>query len=110
MQVMQHREVYNIVEKCMLNTETFDTFNNPWDIFELEGKEDIDKLRSEFNVTRLYFFFGRIQNHTRTTIDNMGGRMYEIYVKYHLATCEQQDMIGYSDHTLDILRKEYIDV
>lgn len=27
------------------------------------------------------------------------------YEKYHLATCERQDMIGYSHHTLDIFRK-----
>lgn len=47
-------EIYNIIEKCMLNTETFDTFSNPWDIFELHRKEDIDKLRSEFNVTQLH--------------------------------------------------------
>ena len=32
--------------------------------------------------------------------------MYELYLKYHLATCERQDMIGYSHHTLDIFRKE----
>lgn len=25
-------EVYNIIVKCMLNTETYDTFSNPWDM------------------------------------------------------------------------------
>ena len=100
-------EIYNIIEKCMLNTETFDTFSNPWDIFELHRKEDIDKLRSEFNVTQLHFVASDgYTNHMRATIDNMDDRMYEIYVKYHLATCELQDMVGYSHHTLDILRKE----
>ena len=48
-------EIYNIIEKCMLDTETFDTFSNPWDIFELYRKEDIDNLRSEFAVTQLHF-------------------------------------------------------
>ena len=28
-------EIYNIIEKCKLNTETFDSFSSPWDIFEL---------------------------------------------------------------------------
>ena len=100
-------EIYNIIEKCMLNTETFDTFSNPWDIFELHRKEDIDKLRSEFNVTQLHFVASDgYTNHMRATVDNMDDRMYEIYVKYHLATCERQDMVGYSHHTLDIFRKE----
>ena len=100
-------EIYNIIEKCMLNTETFDTFSNPWDIFELHRKEDIDKLRSEFNVTQLHFVASDgYTNHMRATVDNMDDRMYEIYVKYHLAICERQDMVGYSHHTLDIFRKE----
>lgn len=100
-------EIYNIIEKCMLNTETFDTFSNPWDIFELHRKEDIDKLRSKFNVTQLHFVASDgYTNHMRKTVDNMDEQMYELYVKYHLATCERPDMIGYSHHTLDIFRKE----
>ena len=100
-------EIYNIIGKCMLNTETFDTFSNPWDIFELYRKEEIDKLRSEFNVTQLHFVASDgYTNHMRATVDNMDDRMYEIYVKYHLAICERQDMVGYSHHTLDIFRKE----
>ena len=69
-------EIYNIIEKCMLNTETFDTFSNPWDIFELHRKEDIDKLRSEFNVTQLHFVASDgYTNHMRETVDNMDDRM-----------------------------------
>lgn len=100
-------EIYNIIEKCMLDTETFDTFSNPWDLFELHRKEDIDKLRSEFQVTQLHFVASDgYTNHMRETVDNMDDRMYGLYVKYHLATCERQDMVGYSHHTLDIFRKE----
>ena len=100
-------EIYSIIEKCMLDTETFDTFSNPWDIFELHRKEDIDRLRAEFPVTQLHFVASDgYTNHMRETVDGMDDRMYEIYVKYHLATCERPDMVGYSHHTLDIFRKE----
>lgn len=102
-----HGEIYNIIEKCMLNTETFDTFSNPWGLFELYRKEDIDKLRSNFHVTQLHFIAADgYTNHMRETVDQMDDRMYELYLKYHLATCERQDMVGYSHHTLDIFRKE----
>ena len=95
-------EIYNITEKCKLNTETFDR-----GIFELYRKEDIDKLRSEFHVTQLHFIASDgYTNHMRETVDQMDDRMYDLYLKYHLATCERQDMIGYSHHTLDIFRKE----
>ena len=100
-------EIYNIIEKCMIDTETFDTFSNPWDIFELHRKEDIDALRAEFDVTQLHFIAtDGYANHMRSTLAEMDDRMYELYIKYHLATCERQDMVGYSHHTLDIFRKD----
>lgn len=100
-------EIYNIIEKCMIDTETFDTFSNPWDIFELHRKEDIDELRAEFDVTQLHFIAtDGYANHMRGTLAEMDDGMYELYIKYHLATCERQDMIGYSHHTLDIFRKD----
>ncbi|MCI8563861.1 MAG: SAM-dependent methyltransferase, partial [Lachnospiraceae bacterium] len=30
---------------------------------------------------------------------------YQLFIQYHLATCERQDLIGASAHTVDILRK-----
>ena len=48
-------KIHEIIEKCMLNPVTFDTFSNPWDIFELCRKEDIDELRGQFPVTQLHF-------------------------------------------------------
>lgn len=100
-------EIFGIIDKCMINTETFDTYSNPWDIFELHRKEDIDSLMAEFDVTRLHFVAADgYTNHMRDTVDQMDDRMYELYLKYHFATCERQDMVGYSNHTLDIFRKE----
>ena len=100
-------EIHNIIEKCMLDTETFDTFSNPWDIFELYRKENIDELRNNFDVTQLHFIAtDGYTNHIRETIDKMDDKTYEIFLKYHLATCERQDLIGYSHHTLDVFRKD----
>ena len=101
------REIHNIIEKCMLNTETFETFSNPWDIFELYRKEDIDKLRAAFDVTQLHFVAADgYTNHMRDTVEQMDAEVYELYLKYHFSICERPDMIGYSHHTLDIFRKD----
>ena len=82
-------EIYNIIEKCMLDPETFETFSNPWDIFELYRKEDIDCLRMNFPVTQLHFVASDgYANHMRTTVDQMEDQMYGLFLKYHLATCE----------------------
>lgn len=100
-------QIHNIIEKCMINPETFDTFSHPWDLFELHRKEDIDALRQQFPVTQLHFIASDgYTNHMRETVDQMDDATYALFLKYHLATCERQDMIGYSHHTLDIFQKE----
>lgn len=99
-------QIYHIIEDCMLDTETFETFSHPWDIFELYRKEDIDKLRTQFDVTQLHFVAtDGFTNHMRETVDHMEDQMYDLYIKYHLSICERLDMVGFSHHTLDIFRK-----
>ena len=98
-------EIHNIVEKCMINTETFDTYSKPWDIFELYRKEDIDKLRGNFDVTQLHYLAtDGYANHCRQTLEEMDEETYNLFIKYHLATCERVDLTGYSNHTLDVFR------
>ena len=99
-------KVHEIIEKCMLDPVTFDTFSNPWDIFELYRKENIDDLRNQFPVTQLHFVAtDGYTNHIRDTVDAMDDKTYEVYLNYHFAICERPDMIGYSHHTIDIFRK-----
>ena len=99
-------EIHNIIEKCMINTETFDTYSKPWDVFELYRKEDIDKLRGNFDVTQLHYLAtDGYANHCRQTLEEMDEETYNLFIKYHLATCERVDLSGYSNHTLDVFRK-----
>ena len=100
-------EIFNIIDSCLLDTETFETFSNPWDIFELYRKEDIEELRNTFDVTPLHFVAtDGYACHMRQRLAEMDKAMYEMFLKYHFATCERQDMVGYSNHTLDIFRKD----
>ena len=99
-------KVHEIIEKCMLDPVTFDTFSNPWDIFELYRKENIDDLRQQFLVTQLHFVAtDGYTNHIREVVDAMDEKTYQVFLNYHFATCERPDLIGYSHHTLDIFRK-----
>lgn len=100
-------EIHNIIEKCMLNPETFETFSHPWDIFELYRTEDIEALRSAFAVEPLHLLASDgYANHMRDALAAMDEKTYQLYLRYHLATCERRDMLGYSHHTLDIFRKK----
>lgn len=100
-------EIQQLLADHLVDPDTFDTFSHPWDIFELHRKEDIDKLRAEFDVTQLHFVAtDGHTNYMRETVDQMEDTVYKLYLKYHLATCERQDMVGCSHHTLDIFRKD----
>ncbi len=100
-------EIHNIIEKCMLDTVTFKTFSKPWDLFELHRKEDIDALREHFRVTQLHFLAtDGYANHMRQTLTEMDEDTFQLFLRYHFATCERLDMVGYSNHTLDIFRKD----
>ena len=102
-----HGQIHNIIEKCMLDPVTFETFSQPWDLFELHRKEDIDALRSHFPVTQLHFLAtDGYANHMRKTLAEMDEDTFQLFLRYHFATCERIDMVGYSNHTLDIFRKD----
>ena len=38
-------------------------------------------------------------------IDNMDNDAFELYLKYHFATCEREDLLGITSHVIDIFKK-----
>jgi SAM-dependent methyltransferase len=99
-------QIHSIMEKCMLDPVIFQTFSQPWDLFMLYRKEDIDALRSGYDVTQLHFLAADgYASHMRTTLAEMDEETFQLFLRYHFATCERQDLVGYSNHTLDIFRK-----
>lgn len=98
--------IHELIEKGLINTETFKTYSTPAELFQLYRKEDIDALNSGFNVTRLHYVAtDLLTNHMRDVIDAMEDDMYAMYLKYHFAVCERSDMVGTTHHSLDIVRK-----
>jgi hypothetical protein len=41
----------------------------------------------------------------RETVDGMDDGTFNLYVKYHFAVCEREDMVGLTHHALDVFRK-----
>lgn len=95
-----------LLEKGMMDPETFKTFSIPADLFELYRKEDIDALMEHFPVTRLHYVATDLMtNHMRETVDAMDENMFALYLRYHFAVCEREDMVGITHHSLDIFKK-----
>lgn len=99
-------KIHEIMEKNMVDPVTFKAFSKPSDLFELHRVEDIEALRSTLPVTPLQLVAADgYANHMRDALMQMDDAAYAIYLRYHFATCESPDMLGYSHHTLDIFRK-----
>jgi SAM-dependent methyltransferase len=91
----------------LIDPVTFKASSDPAELFELYRKEDIDGLMENFPVTRLHYVgTDMATNYMRQTIDEMDDELFDLYLKYHFAICERQDLVGASHHILDVFRKE----
>lgn len=104
-----HRGNINVAEYIkngLLDAKTFAAKSEPKDLFELVRKEDIDELMDVFSTTRLHFVAtDGTALFMRESIDRMDQDTFELYLKYHLATCERKDLVGITSHALDIFKK-----
>ncbi|HBF3896418.1 TPA: class I SAM-dependent methyltransferase [Clostridioides difficile] len=99
-------DVSEYIEKGLIDPQTFAAKSEPKDLFELVRKENIDDLMSAFNVTRLHYVASDgLALYMREAVDSMNDDAFALYLKYHLATCEREDLVGVTSHAIDIFRK-----
>lgn len=99
-------KIREIMDQCGLDPKTFAPFRGPWDLFALYRREDIDTLRTRLPVTQLHFLAtDGYATHMRQTLEAMDEETFTLFLRYHFATCERPDLVGYSNHTLDVFRK-----
>ena len=80
--------------------------SDPKEVFELARTEDIAELDAEIPVKRLKLVAtDGASNYKREFIDEMDDETFDKWMEFHFATCERQDLVGASNHTLDILEK-----
>ncbi|MCM1023135.1 MAG: class I SAM-dependent methyltransferase [Prevotella sp.] len=98
--------VAEYIKNGLIDPETFAAISEPKDLFELVRKEDIDRLMSAFPTTRLHYVASDgCALLIGGEIDKMDNDTFELFLKYHFATCERQDLVGITSHSLDIFRK-----
>ena len=95
----QHRE--------LIDFDTFSLRSTPAEIFSLYRKEDIDALIKPLPVRRLHYVGTDMLTHyISDAVDVMDADTFALYMKYHLTICERRDMVGATNHILDVLRKK----
>lgn len=99
-------DVAEYIEKGLLDGESFAACSKPGDLFELVRREDVDELLKGFAVSRLHYLASDgCALLMREAIDKMDDERFNLYMKYHFAVCEREDMLGFTSHALDIFRK-----
>ncbi len=76
------------------------------DCFYFSTYEKIEKLMNENEISKLnHIGTDGIGNILRKTVNEFNEEEFELWLKYHLQTCENPNIIGYSEHCLYIGRK-----
>ena len=87
--------------------ENFHVIAEKEDLYDYVRLDDIARFNRAAELTRIQIISADgPANYMRQTLNAMDDETYELFIQYHLSTCERPDLIGASAHTLDILRKE----
>ena len=99
--------IQELIQDGRIDLDHFTQIPHRLDYFCLCRREEIDALREGLGITQLHFIAADgYAKHMQDTLPLLDEETYQLYLRYHLATCERPDMVGISHHTLDIFRKE----
>ena len=106
--VITHAFKENFAKECMAQgklTEDFQSVSSEEDLYDYMRIEEIDALNDAAGLERIQIIAADgPANYLRQVLNAMDDETYQLFVQYHLATCERQDLIGASAHTVDILQ------
>ena len=97
------------IKECMEQgrlTEDFHTISSEQDLYDYVRLEDIENVNEAAGCERVKIVTpDGPANYIRQFVNQLDEEEYEIFYRYHLATCERADLLGAAAHTLDIIRK-----
>lgn len=100
----------NHIKEIMEQGKVSDTFRvipSKDDLYDYVRLEDIDEINRSASVERLQIISADgPANYMRQILNAMDDETYELFIQYHLATCERPELLGACEHTVDILRKK----
>ncbi len=97
------------VMECMEQgrfSDSFQTLSLPEHLYDYMRIEDIDSLNEATGLERIKIISpDGAANYIRPFLNQLSDEEFEIFIQYHMSTCERMDLIGAGAHTLDILQK-----
>ncbi len=107
--ILTHGFKDNCMKESIASGKVDDAFHviaEPEDLYDYVRLEDIAAYNEAAGLERIQIIAADgPANYMRQTLNAMDDETYELFVQYHLSTCERPELLGASAHTLDILRK-----
>lgn len=86
-------------------SDTFQTLSMPEHLYDYMRIEDINVLNEASGLTRIKIISpDGAANYIRPFLNQLSDEEFELFIQYHMSTCERMDLIGAGAHTLDILQ------
>ena len=105
--IITHGFVDNNIKESIKNGEVDSNYHvspKETDLYSRLTIDEINELNSIANLKRIKIIaVDGAAHYIRNTLNNMDDEEFNIFMDYHYKTCERQDLIGASAHTLDIL-------
>ena len=97
----------NHIKECLKDLDdSFHIIDNEDALYSQVRLEDIDALNKAADIKRVKVIAADgPSDYMRPTLNAMDDETFELFIKYHQATCERPDLMGASSHTVDILQK-----
>lgn len=99
----------NHIKECLEEkrlTADFHSLAEEKHLYDYVRIEDINKLNEAAGLEREKIISpDGPADYMRPVLNAMDDETFQIFIEYHLSTCERQDLIGAGAHTLDILRR-----
>ena len=96
----------NILNELDIIDDNFKINPKETDLYSFVRLEDIDYLKDITNLKRI-----KIINedgpteYMKDSINKMDDKTFDLFIKYHLSTCERKELLGTGRHILEILQK-----
>ena len=99
------QNMLDCLEKHML-TADYKCISTPADLFQMMRVEEIDRLNALCGLKRVQLVgIDTFANYMRDRINSWSETVFQAFLQYHFSICERPDIIGVSNHALDILKK-----
>ena len=99
-------KIKECLEKATLTADFHTITSSDKDFYSYTRIEDTNRLNEQAHLTREKIFApDGAADYFRRELNALDEESFQKFIAYQMATCERQDLLGASSHTVDILKK-----